>query len=152
MYKLTFLILFFITNLFANYEIFEDENIYTIKLKDTKFKEVLVNLKDEINFQSYVIVNELDLAKSISIIEDALKKEKVLKNGRNILICKTSFTFKMIQENIDNIMYCPLSISVYEKDSTVYISYKKSHPFKKDDQIAREINSNLKNLIKMSLE
>lgn len=151
MSKLIFLILFFITNLVADNKIYEDEKIFTITVENESYKELLINLKDEIIHQSFTIVHELDLAKSTNKVAKALKKKEILKNGRNILMCKTSFTLEMIEENIDNITYCPLSISIYEKNHKVFISYKKYSPFKKNNLIAIKINEKLKNLILNSL-
>jgi len=152
MNKLIFLTFLFISNLFAEYKVFENKKIFTIEIKNTEYKEVLINLKNELLHESYTIVHELDLAKSTNKVAEILKKKKVLKNGRNILVCKTSFTLEMVQENIHNITYCPLAISIYEKDETIYISYRKYFALKKEDIIAKKINANLKNLIKASLE
>ena len=58
----------------------------------------------------------------------------------------------MLEENSNNINYCPLAISIYEKDNKNFISYKFYKPFKKDDQIANKINETLKNLIIKSVE
>ena len=58
----------------------------------------------------------------------------------------------MVEENFNNINYCPLSISIYGKDNENFISYKFYKPFKKDDQIANKINETLKNLIIKSVE
>ena len=48
----------------ANYKIIDNENNFIIKIKNKDFKILYANLKDEINFQSFTIVHELDLAKS----------------------------------------------------------------------------------------
>ena len=97
-------------------------------------------------------MHELNLSKSTSFVAEALNKNKILKNGTNILICKSSFTLEMIEENIENISYCPMIISVYEDDKYVYISHKKYKSFNKDEKIAGKINETLKNLILKSLE
>ena len=123
-----------------------------MKIKNSNFKTLYVNLKDEINFQSFTIVHEINLSKSTSFVAEALNKNKILKNGTNILICKSSFTLEMIEENIENISYCPMIISVYEDDKYVYISHKKYKSFNKDEKIAGKINETLKNLILKSLE
>lgn len=151
MYKLIFLFSILITNLFADYKLFENDKILTVKIKDKEYKDILLNLKNEINHQSYKIVNELNLAKVTNIVADIFNRKKVLKNGKNILICKTSFTLEMIEENIHNITYCPLSISVYQKESIIYISYKKYFPFEENHKIAANINEKLKTLIINSL-
>ena len=150
--KLLFIFLFTLNIVNASYDIIDKENIFIVKIKNSNFKTLYVNLKDEINFQSFTIVHELNLSKSTSFVAEALNKNKILKNGTNILICKSSFTLEMIEENIENISYCPMIISVYEDDKYVYISHKKYKSFNKDEKIAGKINETLKNLILKSLE
>ena len=150
--KLLFIFFFTLNIVNASYDIIDKENIFIMKIKNSNFKTLYVNLKDEINFQSFTIVHELNLSKSTSFVAEALNKNKILKNGTNIMICKSSFTLEMIEENIENISYCPMIISVYEDDKYVYISHKKYKSFNKDEKIAGKINETLKNLILKSLE
>ena len=150
--KLLFIFFFTLNIVNASYDIIDKENIFIMKIKNSNFKTLYVNLKDEINFQSFTIVHELNLSKSTSFVAEALNKNKILKNGTNILICKSSFTLEMIEENIENISYCPMIISVYEDDKYSYLSYKKYKAFKDGDKIADKINETLKDLILKSLE
>lgn len=137
----------------ANYEIIENENIFLIKTDNRDFQESLLKLKDEINFEGFTIVYELNLAKSTNEVAELLGKNGVLKNGINLGICKSSFTLQMIEENINNINYCPLGLSVYEnKNNEIFISYKKYKTFKSGDKIADKINEVLKSLIIKSLD
>ena len=150
--KLLFIFLFTLNIVNASYDIIDKENIFIVKIKNSNFKTLYVNLKDEINFQSFTIVHELNLSKSTSFVAEALNKNKILKNGTNILLCKSSFTLEMIEENIENISYCPMIISVYEDDKYSYLSYKKYKVFKDGNKIADKINETLKDLILKSLE
>ena len=151
--KKTIIIFFFlITSSFASYEIIDAKNIYTVKIENASFQNKFVNLKDEIIHNSFVIVHELNLANSTNIIANVLKKKEVLVNGKTLLICKGSFALQMLEENISNITYCPLAISTYEKDETVFISFRKYKSFNKEDKIANKINEQLKKLILDSLK
>lgn len=137
----------------ASYKIVEHENIFMIEVNDTNFQEILFKLKDEINFEGFVIVYELNLAKSTNEVAIMLEKTGVLKEGINLGICKSSFTLQMIEENINNINYCPLEISIYQnKNNEIFISYKKYKTFKNGDKIALKINEVLKDLIFKSLD
>jgi uncharacterized protein (DUF302 family) len=137
----------------ANYEIIENENIFLIKIDNRDFQESLLKLKDEINFEGFTIVYELNLAKSTNEVAVVLEKNGVLKNGINLGICKSSFTLQMVEENINNINYCPLGLSVYEnKNNEIFISYKKYKTFRNSDKIADKINEVLKSLIIKSLD
>ncbi|WP_419767571.1 hypothetical protein [Arcobacter sp.] len=152
MYKQLFIILIFSISLYGSFIVYEDKNIFTIKLENKKFEDLLINLKSEISYQGYIIINELNLAKSINNLAKALKKNNPLEKGTNLLICKRSFALKMIEENIHNITYCPLSISIYKKNTYLYISYKKFNSFEKANNISIIINNKLKDLILRSLD
>ena len=137
----------------ASYKVVENENIFMLKINNENFQEVLLKLKDEINFEGFVIVYELNLAKSTNEVAVALEKNGVLKEGINLGICKSSFTLQMLEENINNINYCPLGFSVFQnKNNEIFISYKKYKAFKDEDKIALKINEILKGLIFKSLE
>jgi len=150
--KAFFIVLIFFTVTFANYEIINKKNIFTVKIENENFDTLLVNLSDEIIHAGYIIVHKLNLAKSTALVAKALKEEPILKKGVNLLICRSSFTLQMHQENIHNITYCPLNISVYEHQNIKYISYKKYKSFKKENKIAEQINKELKSLILKSLD
>lgn len=152
MKKSFLLILFLYSFLKANYEIIENENLFLVKTYNTSFQENLLNLKDEINFQGFTIVYELNLAKATNELASLLEKKEILQEGINLGICKSSFTLQMLEENFNNINYCPLAISIYKKNNQNYISYKFYKPFKKDEQIANKINETLKDLIIKSVE
>ena len=151
MKKALFLTIFLYSFLSANYEILKNENLFLVKVNNKSFEESLLNLKDELNFQGFTIVYELNLAKATNEVASLLEKKGVLEKGINIGICKSSFTLEMVEENFHNINYCPLAISVYKKDEINYISYKFYKPFKADDKIADKINMTLKDLIIKSL-
>jgi uncharacterized protein (DUF302 family) len=137
----------------ASYEIVENENIFMIKMNNGNFQENLLKLKDEINFEGFTIVYELNLAKSTNEVAVLLEKNGVLKEGINLGICKSSFTLQMVEENINNINYCPLGLSVYQnKNNEIFISYKKYKAFKSGNKIALKINEVLKDLIFKSLD
>ena len=137
----------------ANYEIIENENIFLIKTDNRTFQENLLNLKDEINFEGFTIVYELNLAKATNEVAVLLEKKGILKEGINLGICKSSFTLQMVEENPNNINYCPLGLSVYQNSKNEnFISYKKYKTFKSGDKIALKINEVLKGLIIKSLD
>lgn len=150
--KNLFIFILLLTNIFASYEIIENDKLFKVLLKNKDFKDIYINLKDELMHQSYTIIHEMNLSKTTNIVAKVLNKKEILKNGKNILFCKRSLTLKMIEENIDNISYCPLSISTYEKKDTIYIMYKKYPFFEQNNKIAKKINNNLKKLILDSLE
>ena len=151
--KIFLLTFVFLSFLKANYEIIESENLFVVKVDKVNFDEKLLSLKDEINFEGFTIVYELNLEKATNEVAVLLEKKGVLEKGINLGICKSSFTFEMVEENFNNINYCPLGISIYKNsDNSIYVSYKKYKAFKDGDKIANTINETLKNLILKSLE
>ncbi|MDZ7817091.1 MAG: hypothetical protein U5K55_00120 [Aliarcobacter sp.] len=52
-----------------------NENIFIIKIDNGNFQESLLKLKDEINFEGFTIVYELNLAKSTNEVADLLEKK-----------------------------------------------------------------------------
>ena len=146
----TILALGFNINLSA-YDTFDKEEIWTVKT-DSDFQDSYLNLKNEIIHNGFVIVHELDLAKSTGKVAEAFEKEAVFKKAKNLMICKSSLTLQMHEENIENVTYCPMVISVYEYDNKSYISYRKYHKYKDLDNISDTINSLLKETIIKSLD
>ena len=153
MNKFFLFIFLFSSFLHAKYEIIENENFFVVKTTNLDFQETLYKLKDEIAFEGFTIVYELNLAKATNEVATLLEKKTYLKNGINLGICKASFTYEMIEENFNNINYCPLGLSFYEDlDSSFYISFKKYKAFKNEEKIANKINEVLKGFIFRSLD
>jgi uncharacterized protein (DUF302 family) len=149
------LLLFFTLFCFlkADYEVINNENLFVVKVDKANFDELLLRLKDEINFEGFTTVYELNLAKATNEVAVLLEKKGVLEKGINLGICKSSFTLQMVEENFNNINYCPLGISVYKNsDNSIYLSAKKYKTFKDGDKIADKINEVLKGLIVKSLD
>lgn len=152
MIKTIFIFLISISFLNAEYKIEKNKNLFLVKT-DTTFSQTLLSLKDELIFNGFSIVYELDMAKSTNGVAEILETKGILEKGINIGICKSSFTFEMVSENFHNINYCPLSISVYaidKKDTFIAFKYYKSVKF--GDKIADKINDTLETLILESLD
>lgn len=153
MMKTLLFIFLSISFLHASYEIIESENLFIVKTNNTDFETNLTNLKNEINFESFVTVYEINVAKSTNDVASTLSKNAVLEKGINLGICKASFALQMLEENYNNINYCPLGLSVYQNNKNEnFISYKKYKALKNGDKIADKINESLKNLIIKSLD
>ena len=153
MMKTLLFIFLSISFLHANYEIIESENLFIVKTNNTDFETNLTNLRNEINFESFVTIYEINVAKSTNETAFALSKNGVLEKGINLGVCKASFALQMLEENFNNINYCPLGISVYQNSKNeIFISFKKYKALKNGDKIADKINESLKDLIIKSLD
>ena len=75
--KIFLLTFVFLSFLKANYEIIESENLFVVKVDKVNFDEKLLSLKDEINFESFTIVYELNLAKATNEVAVLLEKKGV---------------------------------------------------------------------------
>jgi uncharacterized protein (DUF302 family) len=151
--KTLFLFLIYICYLNADYKIIENKNLFLVEIQNSNFEKDLVDLKDEMIFEGFTIVYELNLANATNELATFLGEKGVLRKGINLGICKSSFTLKMVKENPNNINYCPLGISIYKKDkNTTYISYKFYKTFKDGDKVADQINKKLESLILNSLK
>lgn len=153
MIKIISFLFIFISFTKADYQIIKNDNLFLVEVKNSTFEDILINLKDEINYQGFTVVYELNLAKATNEIAEVLNKKGTLKNGTNLGICKSSFTFAMVKENYNNINYCPLGLSIYSHNNkSIYLSYKINKAFKQDDIIYSKINETLKKLILDSLD
>ena len=153
MMKTLLFIFLSISFLHASYEIIESENLFIVKTNNTDFETNLTNLRNEINFESFVTIYEINVAKSTNETAFALSKNGVLEKGINLGVCKASFALQMLEENFNNINYCPLGISVYQNSKNeIFISFKKYKALKNGDKIADKINESLKDLIIKSLD
>jgi len=142
--------LIFFTNIYA-LDIKDTNEIFTVKSED-KFEDAYLNLKNEIIHNGFIIVHELDLAKSTGKVAEAFEKNAVFKKAKNIMICKSTLTLEMHEENIENITYCPMVISVYEYENTAYISYRKYHKYNSSNFINQKINKLLKDVVLKSMD
>lgn len=151
MKRLILTLTIFSISLFAN-EIFDEKEYFKIKIENSKFENLYMDLKDEISYNAYTIVHELNLGKSTQSVAEALNKKAVVKNGINLMICKSSFTLQMHEDNMDNMTFCPMVISIYEDEKYSYVGFRKYHPLKEGDKVANEINERLKSLILKSVD
>lgn len=153
MIRLIFSLILIISFSNAKYDIEKSRNLFSVKIYNSDFEKSLVNLKDELMYRGFTIVYELNLGKTTNEYSKLLKKRISLKKGINIGVCKSSFTFEMVEENFHNINYCPLAISVYQENpKTTYISYKYYRSFQFGDKISDKINSTLEDIILKSLD
>ena len=79
----------------ASYKVVENENIFMLKINNENFQEILLKLKDEINFEGFVIVYELNLAKSTNEVAVTLGKNSVLKEKEFYELPSGSKDFRM---------------------------------------------------------
>lgn len=79
MNKFFLFIFLFSSFLHAKYEIIENENFFVVKTSNLNFQETLYKLKDEIAFEGFTIVYELNLAKATNEVATLLEKKNISK-------------------------------------------------------------------------
>lgn len=146
MRKFFSLFFLFVSFTFAKVTVLENRDFYTLKKTSTDFETTYANVKDEVIFRGFQIVYELDLGKSTKNVAKYLKKDEVLTEGKNIGMCKSSFTYTMVKENFNNTIYCPISLSVYKKAGEIFYTFRKYKPYNKNDEIFKEVNKILKEI------
>lgn len=77
MNKFFLFIFLFSSFLHAKYEIIENENFFVVKTSNLNFQETLYKLKDEIAFEGFTIVYELNLAKATNEVATLLEKKHI---------------------------------------------------------------------------
>lgn len=140
---LVFFVLIFI-NLFAN-----ESNLIKQKFDSNEdFKILVAELKNIIVTKGFTLSYESDIALTSQNVATALEKTSLMKNGVKIGFCKASLTLEFMNENIDNIVFCPLSIALYESDKGKFISYLKNSPLNENEKTINTINNMVEDIIK----
>ncbi len=150
--KTIFIMLVLISSLFS-YEKIEDSKTLTYKI-DAKYDDVIFALLDEISTTGFILSYRANIGKNLKNTSKFFKQSSVFKNANKIGFCKSSLTLEMMSENPRNIIFCPLSLAVYEinkKDDQVVIIYQKAKTLKKEDRVMLKVNSIIQELIENSL-
>ena len=150
--KAFFLTLFIISSLFS-YEKIEDVLSITYKV-NANYDDTIFALLDEISNTGFILSYRANIGKNIKNTSKFFKQEPVFINANKIGFCKSSLTLEMMNENPRNMMFCPLSLAVYElnkKENKVVIIYQKATTLKKEDKVMLKVNSIIEKLIENSL-
>lgn len=120
-----------------------------------KYKDIMFTLLDEINQNGFILSYRANIANAIEGITTFQKREAIFKHAEKIGFCRLSLSLEMMDENPDNLMFCPLSIALYElnkKDSKVKIIYKLEKSLNKNEKVMEKVNATIIQLIEASLE
>lgn len=150
--KFLTLILFLSFSLFS-YDKFENKETLTYKI-DANYEDTIFSLLDEISTSGFILSYRANIGKNIENTAKFFKKEALFKSANKIGFCKSSLTLEMMSENPRNIMFCPLSLAVYElKNSAnqIVIIYQKAKVLRKKDKVMLKVNKLIEQLIENSL-
>lgn len=130
----------------------EENNIYMKYTLEGKYNEVLYSLIDEITASGFTLIYKAKIGKSMNTLSEYLKEKKLFINANKIGFCKKSLALEMMKENIENIVFCPMSLAIYEKEKNeIIILYQKAENINKNEIIMLKVNNIMKRLIENSL-
>lgn len=146
------LILFFSLSLYLSAFSKAENDIYIKYTLSSKYNEVLYSLIDELSANGFTIVYKAKIGKSMNGVSKLLGEKKLFIKANKVGFCKKSLALKMMKENIENIVFCPMSLAIYEiQKNKIVILYQKAKNINKKESIMLEVNNIMENLIENSL-
>lgn len=134
--------------LLISYSFSNEATIIKQKINSNEeFKLLVSELKNIIITKGFTLSYESDIGLTAKNVATALDKKSNMKNGVKIGFCKASLTLEFMNENIDNIIFCPLSIALYESNEGKFIAYQKNSPLNENEQIINKINIMIEDII-----
>ncbi|MDO6827458.1 DUF302 domain-containing protein [Poseidonibacter sp. 1_MG-2023] len=151
---LFFIFVIFSLNLQAQYKktIHSDYVIYEVQ---GRYSTIMFTLSDEISQNGFISSYKADIGNAVKNISSFYKKEPIFKNAQKIGFCRQTLTLEMMEENPNNLMFCPLSIALYElnnEKNLVKIVYRFAKVSNKESKVLEKVNKEILQLIENSLE
>jgi uncharacterized protein (DUF302 family) len=151
---LFFTFLIFSLNLQAEYKktVYPD---YVIYKTESTYKEVMFTLIDEINQNGFIQSYRANIGSAVKNISSFYKKDPIFTHAEKIGFCRQTLTLEMMEDNPNNLMFCPLSIAVYElknEKNIIKVVYKLAKFSKKKSKVLDKVNKEILQLIENSLE
>ncbi|MFA9373130.1 MAG: DUF302 domain-containing protein [Poseidonibacter sp.] len=147
-------VLFLTLNLQASYIKTVNDDYITYDVKG-KYSDISFTILDEIEQNGFIFAYRAKIGNALKKISSHYKKEAVFTNAEKIGFCKMSLTFEMMEINPNNIMYCPLSIAIYElkdKKDEIRIIYNLAKNLQKDEKIMNKVNQTVVKMIENSIQ
>ncbi len=149
--KRIFIIFLLCVSLFA-YEKKQNDRYITYNI-NISYDNLMFALLDEVSASGFVLAYQANISKSLKNISKLLNKKNVFINAKKIGFCKSSLSLEMMQENPKNMVFCPLSLAIYEiKKNHIVILYQKIIPLRKEDKVLLKINKIIPKLIENLLD
>jgi uncharacterized protein (DUF302 family) len=120
-----------------------------------KYRDIMFTLLDEISQNGFISSYRANIGDAVENISSFFKKEPIFTNAEKIGFCRQTLTLEMMEENPNNLMFCPLSIAVYELKSQkniVKIVYRLAKFSNKESKVLEKVNKEILQLIENSLE
>lgn len=149
-----FIFLIFSLHLQAEYKkiVYSD---YVVYETSGKYENIIFTLLDEINQNGFISSYRVNIGNAVKNISSFYKKDPIFTKAEKIGFCRQTLTLEMMEENPNNLMFCPLSIAIYElvnKKGTVKIVYRLAEISNKKSNVLQKVNKEILQLIENSLE
>lgn len=120
-----------------------------------KYSDILFTIEDELAQNGFIISYRAKIARALKKIDSHYKQNPIFRKAQKIGFCKLSLTLKMMKENTDNLMYCPLNIAFYEKSkekNKVTIIYRLAKSINSNDKVMKSVNNQILQIIEESIK
>eukprot|EP00487_Bulimina_marginata_P006866 TRINITY_DN26977_c0_g1_i1.p1 TRINITY_DN26977_c0_g1~~TRINITY_DN26977_c0_g1_i1.p1 ORF type:complete len:114 (-),score=3.91 TRINITY_DN26977_c0_g1_i1:70-411(-) len=112
----------------------------------------MFTLLDEISQNGFIKSYRADIGNAVKKISSFYKKEAIFRNAEKIGFCRQTLTLEMMEENPNNIIFCPLSIALYElndEKNIVKIVYRFAKISNKESKVLKNLIVRFCNLLKI---
>lgn len=132
----------------------KEENNTFIKYSLTNsYNNIVYSLLDELAVNGFILSYRANISKSLNKTTKFFKEKPIYLNANKIGFCKSTLSLKMMRENQDNILYCPLSLAIYEKNKDeIIILYQKAKVLKENNLVMNEVNKIIDEIIVKSIQ
>ncbi len=149
--KKILLLLLLYSSLFS-FEKEENDNFIKYSIK-ASYEDIVFSILDELSIRGFILTYRANIGKNVNKTSKFFYKEELFIKANKIGFCKSTLSLKMIKEDNNNLIYCPLSLAIYEKTKgEIIILYQKAKALKKGDIIMKEVNEIINNLIISTLK
>jgi len=140
--KYLFLYIVLAIQLFS-YEKIQNTNFVEYRI-ETNFEDFVYSLEDEMITNGFILSYRSNIAKVANTSAKYYKKPPVFINAQKLGFCKNSLGYKLLQENKNNIMFCPISIAIYESSAKkIILLYQLAHKIDASDTRVDSLNKTI---------
>ena len=105
-------------------------------------------LENEMITDGFILSYRSDIGKVADTNAKYYKKPPLFINAQKLGFCKNSLGYKLLEENKNNILYCPISIAIYESSpQNVILLYQLAHKINIDDTSVDILNQTILELL-----
>ena len=144
--KYLLIYILFLTQLFS-YQKLQNDNFVEYRIK-TNFEDIVYALEDEMITDGFILSYRSNIGKVANTNAKYYKKPPIFINAKKLGFCKNSLGYKLLAENKNNILYCPISIAIYESSPhNVILLYQLAQKINTSDTSVDMLNQTILELL-----